>query len=300
MDGSVIQITLIAVGGAVAGGIFAWSIRSVLARRRFRELATAAQAKLDEIAAQGNKYANAYSRSRAKIRDLKAADARRSARLNSALKKAKLLARNVRKLQTERENTKAKLSNIQGAMLSLKEQTRVLQTEFEKSRDFYKRELLKSLQKRKDLEAELVDARAEQEAFSKAVESSSLEHGSTENMVIAAQLRLGQIEVLERNVGKLESENEQLRQEIVQAKKEFQARERDLAELEELRLHNKQLVRCAEALEDSRKEHEADADTLRLKLDDLEKNFADMERQQNEALKDARKAAVVPLVGNQR
>ncbi|MDJ0701261.1 MAG: hypothetical protein QNJ07_15545, partial [Woeseiaceae bacterium] len=69
---------------------------------------------------------------------------------------------------------------------------------------------------------------------------------------------------------------------------------------EELRLHNKQLVRCAEALEDSRKEHEADADTLRLKLDDLEKNFADMERQQNEALKDARKAAVVPLVGNQR
>ncbi|MDJ0700847.1 MAG: hypothetical protein QNJ07_13415, partial [Woeseiaceae bacterium] len=173
MDGSVIQITLIAVGGAVAGGIFAWSIRSVLARRRFRELATAAQAKLDEIAAQGNKYANAYSRSRAKIRDLKAADARRSARLNSALKKAKLLARNVRKLQTERENTKAKLSNIQGAMLSLKEQTRVLQTEFEKSRDFYKRELLKSLQKRKDLEAELVDARAEQEAFSRAVESSS-------------------------------------------------------------------------------------------------------------------------------
>ena len=296
MDGSVIQIALIALGGAVAGGVIAWSIKAVLSRRRFRELASAAQAKLDEIAAQGNKYADAYSRSQAKIKNLKAANAQRDAKLKSALKKAGQLARNVRKLQTERENTKAKLSNIQDAMLSLKQQTSALQTEFEKSRDFYKRELLKSLQKRKDLESEIVDARAEQEAFSKAVESSSLEHGSKEDMVIAAQLRLGQIEVLERNVGKLEAENEQLRREIVETKKQFQARERDLAELEELRLHNQQLVRCAEALEDSRKEHEADADTLRLKLDDLEKNFADMERQQNEALEDARKADVVPML----
>jgi len=73
-------------------------------------------------------------------------------------------------------------------------------------------------------------------------------------------------------------------------------------------------VRCVEALEGSRKEDETDAerfreqadlsdklsDTLRLKLNDLEKNFADIEKQQNRALKDARKAAVVPMLRSQR
>ena len=63
-------------------------------------------------------------------------------------------------------------------------------------------------------------------------------------------------------------------------------------------------------LEDSRKEHEADAeryreqadqseklsDTLRLKLDDLEKNFADIKQQQDEAIEDVRNAAVIPIL----
>ncbi|MGB5721866.1 MAG: hypothetical protein WBM34_14325, partial [Woeseiaceae bacterium] len=71
--------------------------------------------------------------------------------------------------------------------------------------------------------------------------------------------------------------------------------------------------RCVEALEGSRKEQETEAeryreqadqseklsDTLRLKLDDLEKNFEDIEKQQGRALKDARKAAVVPMLRNQ-
>ena len=119
--------------------------------------------------------------------------------------------------------------------------------------------------------------------------------------------------MLERNVNKLETENAQLRQDAKQLKREFNAREQALAELEELRLHNKQLVQCVEALEDSRKEHEADADryrqqadeseklsdTLRLKLDDLEKNFADIEKQQHDAIEDVRKAAVVPMLRKQ-
>jgi phage shock protein A len=83
--------------------------------------------------------------------------------------------------------------------------------------------------------------------------------------------------------------------------------------LEELRLHNQQLVRCVEALEGSRQEYEADAeryrdladqsekasDTLRLKLEDLEKDFADIEKQQHDALEDARDAKVVPILRRQ-
>jgi hypothetical protein len=217
-------------------------------------------------------------------------------------------------LRSERENTKIKLSALQNALGSLRKQTAALQSEFEKTQEFYKRELVKSLEKRKLLEKEIEEARSEQESFANLVESSTLEHGSTENMIVAAQLRLGQLKVLERNVSKLEAENAQLRRDALSVQQDLEPRERDLKELEELRIHNKQLVLCVEALEGSRKAHETEAeryrqqadeseklsDTLRLKLDDLEKNFADIEKQQDQALESVREAAVVPILRNQR
>ncbi len=80
-------------------------------------------------------------------------------------------------------------------------------------------------------------------------------------------------------------------------------------ELAELRINNKQLVRCVEGLEGSRKEHESDAeryrekadesekvsDTLRFRLEDMQKHFAEIEEQQDQALTNARNASVVPL-----
>jgi phage shock protein A len=133
-------------------------------------------------------------------------------------------------------------------------------------------------------------------------------------MIVAAQLRLGQLQVLERNMSKLEAENEDLSREVVQLRRESEARERDLSELEELRIHNEQLVRGVEALEGSRKQYETDAeryrqqadqsekqsDTLRLKLADLEENFVAIEKQQDQVLKDAREASVVPILRKQR
>lgn len=284
-----------------------------MGKRRISELAGEAQKKLDDLSGQRDEFANEYFRAQSRIEELEASNDAASAKFESVLEKSKLLARNVRILKSERENTKVKITTIQSAFVSLKRQTTALQKEFEKTHEFYRRELRKSLKKRKDLEAEVKTARAEQEAFTKQLESSVLEHGSTENMVVAAQLRLGQIEVLERNIGKLESENTRLQQEAKRLKLELESQERDLAKLDELRMHNKQLVRCVEALEDSRRDHEVEAeryrqqageseklsDTLRLKLDDLERNFADMEKQQDQAIKDARKAAVVPIMRKQ-
>lgn len=312
MDGGILQIVLYAVGGALLGGLAGWSVQYVRGKRRIARVADAAQRKLDGIAAHRNELAGKYSRSKAQRKELEAASVKQSAELASITEKARLLAKNVRLLRQEREDTKRKLGTLQKTLASLKQQTRDLQSEFDKTREFYKRELLKSVKKRKELEAEIVEARAEQEAFARAVESSVLEHGSEEDMVIAAQLRLGQLQVLERTVRKLEAENEALRRDASQIKQEFAAREKDLAELERLRVNNRQLVRYVEALEDSRKEYEADAeryrqqadeseklsDTLRLKLDDLEKNFADIEKQQLEAMEDAREAAVVPILRN--
>ena len=313
MGGSIWQIALYALGGCIFGILIAWSYQNVISKRHIGQLNSEAEKKLDAVIAQRDEFASKYSRSKSAIEHLETANAKRGADLKTVLKKSKLLAQNVRTLKSERENTKIKLGTIQNALASLRNQTAALQTEFDKSREFYKRELLKSLQKRKDLEEQIQAARSEQEAFARAVESSVLEHGSTENMVVAAQLRLGQLQVLERTVNKLEAENAQLREDVRKTKQDVAARERDVAELEELRVHNKQLVQCVEALEESRKEHEGDAeryrqqadeseklsDTLRLKLDDLEKNFVDMEKQQNQALADAREAAVVPILRKQ-
>ncbi|MGB5489287.1 MAG: hypothetical protein WBM76_00530 [Woeseiaceae bacterium] len=285
----------------------------MISKRRLEQVTNAALTKLDAVTVQRDGYANKYSRSRESIQSLQAVIAERNTEFESVLKKAKLLTRNVVTLRTERENTKVKLSAMQKALGSLRQQTTALQSEFEKTQSLFKRELLKSFEKRKQLETEVQEARAEQESFANLVESSTLEHGSTENMIIAAQLRLGQLQVLERNVSKLEAENAHLNRDIVRIRQEFEAQERSLAELEELKIHNKQLVRCVEALEGSRKEQETEAeryreqadqseklsDTLRLKLDDLEQNFADIEKQQGRALKDARKAAVVPMLRNQ-
>ena len=314
MGSSDIETALYALGAGILGAVCGWLVHAIISKRRINQVSDVAARKLGAVTAEKDQFAHKYSGSRAKIESLNAAIAKRTSEFEAVLEKSKLLAKNVLMLRTERENTKAKLGNMQTALQSLRQQTTALQSEFEKAQEFYKRELLKSLERRKLLEKEVDAARSEQESFAKLVESSTLEHGSTQNMIVAAQLRLGQLQVLERNVNKLEAENADLNRDLVNIKQKFAARERELAELEELRIHNKQLVQCVEALERSRREQESDAeryrqqadnseklsDTLRLKLDDLEKNFADIEKQQDQALKDARKAAVVPILRNQR
>lgn len=311
---SIYQLVLYALGCCFGGVLVGWSFQAVISRRRIDQVRREAQAKLGVITSEKDEFANAYSRAQSRIEQLEANYAKRRTDLKSLLRKSKILAANVVTLRTERENTKDKLSTIQNALVSLREKSAALQTEFDKTREFYKRELMKSLEKRKVLEKDLREARAEQEAFLKRVESSTLEHGSAEDMIAAAQLRLGQLEVLERNVSKLEVENAELRNDAIQARLQLEARERDLKALDELKLHNRQLVQCVEALEGSRQAHEADADryreqadqsekesdTLRLKLEDLERNFADIEKEQHSALEDARNEKVVPMLRKQR
>jgi len=313
MDSSILQIALFTLGGCAVGTIVAWLVQAVRSRNHIAELSHQVRANIAEVTAQRDGFARQSAILEKKVDKLRAADERQRAKLKSAIGKARLLARNVLTLRSERENTKIKVGSLQTALLSVKKQSADLHNEFDKTREFYKRELLKTLKKRKDLEEEVREARAEQEDFSRLVESATLEHGSEENMVIAAQLRLGQLEVLTRNLSKLEAENEQLRQDRIRLKKDFETRASELSKLDELKLHNKQLVRAVEALENSRQEQESEAaryreqadeseklsDTLRLKLDDLEKNFADIEKQQDQAINEVRNAAVVPLIRKQ-
>ncbi len=308
MGGSIPQIALYVVGAGVFGVVVGWLIRGATSKSRIGQLTGEGQTELDDVTRQRDQLTTEYSKLRSTIESLQAAVTKGRTDLESALEKSKLLAKNVFTLRAEREDTKIKVSTIQNALISVNKKTVALQREFVKAGEFYKGELVKSFEKRKVLEEKVENARLEQESLNKILESSFSEHGSADNMIAAAKLRLGQLDVLERNFKKLEAENAQLSDDATRAKQKNEALERDVTELDELRIHNKQLVRCVESLERSRKQHEDDAeryrndaeqseqlsDTLRLKLNDIEENFADIEKQQHQALKDARKAVVVP------
>jgi len=296
------------IAGCFVGVVAGLLIGAAISRRKINELATANRKTLAELNQQNAQTTIELSKLRSKNKSLRAAVDNARTEYESVRKKAKLLAKNLLTLREERQTTKVKVNSLQHSLVSFKEHTLALQTEFDKVREFYKRELVKSLAKRKDIQQELEELRAEQQAFTKQVESSVLEHGSPEEMIAAAQLRFGQIEMLERTVSKLEAENSGLRDDAKRMKQDYETLEKDLSELDELRINNQQLIRCVESLESARQEHEKDAhryrdradqteqvsETLRLKLNDLEKNFAEIEMQQQEALEQARREATFP------
>ncbi len=305
MVASIPQIVLL-LAAAGLGIVAGFLIGSAIAGRRANRFAIEAEARFSGVASERDHFAKGLYSAKKKIKSLQADVASRHDEMQSISQKSKTLARNVLALRAEREDTKVKITTLQKALVSVKQRTLALQREFDKVGDFYKGELAKSFDKRKTLQKELEKLKSEQESFAKLVETSVLEHGSPKEMITNAHLRLEQLKVLERNVEKLEKENQQLRDEAVNMKRDYDALRKDLKELDELKIYNKQLIECVESLENSRQQHEQDAakyrndaaqseqlsETLKLKLEDLEKNFAEIENQQHMALEHARDAAV--------
>jgi len=302
---SMSQIVLLLATGviAVVAGFLAGT---AFAKRQFGQLTAEVESRSTALTRERDYFSNRLSKAKTTIESLRADVVAKINKLDSVRRKSKVLTKNVLALRDEREKTKIKITTLQKTLVSVKQRTVALQREFEKVGDFYKGELAKSFDKRKKLKKELEKAQSEQESFAKLVESSVLEHGSPQEMITAAHLRLEQLKVLERNVEKLEKENQQLRDDAINLKRDYGALQKDLKELDELKIYNKQLIECVESLENSRQKHEQDAekyrdqaaqseqlsDTLRLKLEDLEKNFADIEDQQDKALEHAREATV--------
>ncbi len=174
-----------------------------------------------------------------------------------------------------------------------------LEEEFKKTGAFYKGELQKSLDKRRNLESRVEDAMAEHESLTNLLDASQRETESVNKMLTAAQTRLENIDAMERKVIELEAENAELRHEAAGTRQTIEGLQRDVAELDELKIQNKELSSCLRSMETSRRQYERDAkryrdradqsdqrsETLRMKLDDVEKSFADMAQQHDEALR---------------
>ena len=313
MGGLDLQIALYLLATGVFGVVVGWRIRGAQRKRRIDDLADKSLAKLDEVMRQRDKFSADISKLHSTLdaqqtltQKLETEVAESRSELESAQEKAKLMANNVLTLREERENTKIQVTTIQNALISVKQQTLALQTEFIKVGKFYKNELRKSFEKRKALEAQVENVRSERDSFSNLLQSSRSEHDSINEMLDSAQVQLIQLGVLERNIDKLETENSQLSDDAIQMRQQIETLKRENKELSELKIHNKELTRALESIDGSRRKSEDDAEryrtyadesekkseTLRLKLDEVQKNFAEIEVQQQKALEDVREETV--------
>ena len=313
MDDPTLQIAIYLLVGAVGGIVIGWLLRGPYSKRRLGELEDEWQIKLDNVIRQRDRFIAEIDGLRSSIeaqqetlRKFENAAHKKDIELQSAQEKSKSLQKDVFTLRAEREDFKDKVSTIQNALTSVRQQTAELQAEFIKSGDFYKSELAKSFEKRKVLEAKVSNAMLEHESFSNLLQASRSEHESVNKMLDSAQTRLGGLDTMEQSVIELEAENAQLKHDATLAQQEVETLQRDIAELDGLKVQNKELAHCLKSMEGSRKQYETDAqryrdhagqseqqsETLRIRLDEVEENFAEIEKQQRNALKKVRKEAL--------
>lgn len=312
MDGLISEFGLYLLATLAGGAVIGWLLHSAISSSRTNTLNRDWQTQFDSAVRQRDRLTTQAEKLRTSIEAQEAVIHQRDmavtkirTELESAIEKEKLLTKNIFTLRAEREDFKTKMVTFQNRMAALQRQSSELQSEFIKSSKFYKGELTKSFEKRKELQEKVENSHAEHSSFSNLLQASRSEHESVNKMLAAAKKRLADLDALERNVIELEAENAQLKHENAITRQENDALKRDVFEQDELKIQNKELAQVLKSMENSRKQYEDDADryrqhagkseqkseTLRIRLDEVEKNFAEMEKQQLDALKAARESA---------
>ena len=309
MGGLTIEIASFLLGAVILGGLIGWLLPGPQGKGRLSRLSGESRTKLHDALAQRDTLTGKVGEMQTSIDTQKAIVRTQEIKttiakteLEDTHKKAKSLEHDVFALQAEREDFKSKLTTFQNALITMKQRSAELQGEFVNVGNFYKGELAKSFEIRKALTVKIENAKLEQESYNNLLDAERTEHESANKMLDAAKTRLGNLDALEQSIIKLEAENAQLNYDAKRTKQETEALQRDAAEFDELKLQNKELAHCVESMEKTRTQYEKDArryreqageseklsDTLRIRLDEVEKNFADMETQQRNALDDFR------------
>lgn len=302
MSGFVLQYWPLFVAACAVGSALGWLLGGLRGRRSLGKANDAWLVKFDAAVRQRDQF-NVENRQlktqlqhrQALMQKYEEAVTRLKTELSSAGERMKLLASQQSAIGAERNDLRSKLNKSVSVLDLGKRQYAELQDEFEKAGAFYKGELRKSVEKRKLAEAKFEDACAEQESLGNLLAAAREENESLSRMLAAAQLRLESLDTLESRITELEAENAKLRHDTATARQTIDALQRDLAELDELKLQNRELAHCLQSMESSRRQYERDAlryreqaeksaknsETLRTRLGDVEKNFAELTRRQN-------------------
>lgn len=310
MSGSIAQLGAFLFIAVVIGAAIGWVIRGLSSSRQLDKQHDEWQTKFDTAVRQrdkfntdNNKLRTSIESQQATLHQHQAAATRSRVEIESMREKLKSVAKEHFTLQADRDQLGKELTNLKNALEQAKRQVAELEAEFRKSGDFYKGELAKAFDNKKLLEAKLDSAKAEQDSLGNLLNAAKAESVSVNRMLAAAQTRLENIDDLERKSIALEAENAQLRHDASMQQQEMASLQRDVAELDELKLQNRELAHCLKSMENSRSQYEIDAkryrdqaqdsekvsETLRIKLDDIEKNLANMAKQNEEARKHVHK-----------
>ena len=319
MSGLDFQTILYLLVAAVLGGIVGGLIRSKQGSRSLGQLGDKWQTRLDvavrqneKLSAENSSLKSSLEANQAVVEKHKQAVAASRTELESLREKSNAVAKKLFALSAERDELNSKLSGDQGSFNAAKQRIAELQTEFVKAGTFYKGQLKSAFDQRKALERKIDDAKLEHESLDNQLMSARSEHESVSKLLASAQSRLENMEALEKKVLSLDADNAQLKHEAILAARETQSLRRDVAEMDALKAQNTELAQCLQSVESSRKQYEIDArryrsqydqseqesDTLRLKLGDIEKNFAEMQRDHDNAQVAVKKHAVAaPAIG---
>ncbi len=301
---SVLQLLLFSLAAVALGGIIAWIIRGREIDRRLSSTDDAWQTRYDKIArhkehvvAENNTLQTYLESERGLLIKHKHAAALSRTELESTRQKANTLSKELFAATEERNVLGEKLTRSESALIVSQQQVVTQEAEFNRGRDFYKSQADGALEQRATLERQIDDAKKEHESLKNLLISSKEEHESVTNLLNTAQSRLQNLDDLESKYIAIQAENAELRQEATRAKTDAETLRRELAEIQALKEQNKDLTSCLQSMESSRKQHEDDArryrdqyekseqqsETLRFKLGDIEKNWAELQRQEEES-----------------
>ena len=304
MSGPISQIWIYLCASVVFGVVVGWLIRGFRNNRDLEKLRDDWEVKFDEAARQRDKFSAENNKLRTSIEAQQAvlhkhelAATRSRTETESMREKQKSMSKDLFSLAEERDAAIAQLAIQQRALSTAKHQIADIEAEYVKVGNFYKGELGKSFEKRKTLEVKLGDLKAEEESLANLLEAAKSESESVNKMLVAAQSRLDNLDELERTAIEFEAENAQLRHDASRMKQEVEVLQRDVAEIEELKVQNRELSHCIKSMENSRRQYEIDAkryreqaeqsekvsETLQFKLEDVEKHLADMAIENDEA-----------------
>ncbi len=308
------EFVAVACAILAAGGGIGWLFRGLRESGRLDRLQDDWQLKFDETARQRDRFNSENQKLRSSFESQLAlvhrhelAASRCKTELESAVEKIQSLEKQLFAAGAERDEVERRVAEHQSELATARFQVSDLEAEFKKAGDFYKGELRKAFEKRQALEARYDDARAEQESLNNLLAAAKSETASVNKMLASAQSRIENIDDIEQKIIALEAENAQLRHDKTAITQEVEALQRAVAELEELKVQNRELAHCLQSMEESRRQYEKDAqryrdkaeqsdkrsETLSMKLDDVEKSFAEIARQHDEALKVAESVTVM-------
>ena len=304
MFGTVLDMVLGGAAGLVAGALAAWIARSAKADREMETANDNWRRKLEQASSKVRVLSDQASSLKVNLAETQqiAVKSRHSAmttgtELESLRDRLTALARDLSAARAERDEYSNKASQGQQYVLTAKQKLEQQAAEFEKSRDFYKNQIAQAVDARQSLERKVERLQSEQDSLNTLLASAKAEHDSINKMLASANSRLRNLDAAEQKTIELEADKAELRHELESVKRDADKLRRKIGELEDIKSQNRELTRCLESMENSRKQYESDArryrdqfekseqesETLRMKLGDIESSLSDMQEAHEEA-----------------